>query len=54
MLYVGLLQEEMLRKRNHQRIKISSEEHHTYRTFTAGELFFMYFHTVFYSIKILL
>ena len=40
MLYIGLLQEDMRWKRNHRRIKISSEELHTYRTFTAGELFY--------------
>jgi len=39
MLYIGFLQEEMRWKGNHQRIKISFEEHHTYLTFTAGELF---------------
>jgi hypothetical protein len=62
MLYICLLQEEMRWKRNHQRIKISFEDHHTYLTFTAGELFFkyyrtvflQYYHTIFYSIKILL
>jgi len=41
MFYTGLLQEEMRWKRNHQRIKISSEEHHTYRTFTAGECLYI-------------